>query len=367
MSISNQPEMRVLQLISTPLKLNGQTLFPLRMAKSMTRVQSDFLSYALADERVRAEVESMGGEVFIAPHRLKHPLKYIRYVSKQVRERGYKIVHCHGNSCTLAIDLLAAKLGGAKVRIAHSHNSCCKFMLLHRVLRLPFNRLYTHAFACGEEAGRWLFHQKPFTVVRNAIDACQFAYCANVRKSMRAELGLADDEIALGCVANLLPQKNHAFLLDMYAKLIRSDPRCRLILVGDGALRETLEQQARDLGIADRVFFLGLRTDVPQLLQAMDVMLLPSLYEGFPTVALEWQAAGLPTLMSDGVTRACAFVDSVRFFPLDADEWIRAIQSTPLADRAAASREGVRAITEAGFDLTAAAAALQDDYRRFTE
>lgn len=267
----------------------------------------------------------------------------------------------------MAIDLLAARLGGAKVRIAHSHNSRCKFMLLHRVLRLPFDLLYTHAFACGDEAGRWLFHQKPFTVVRNAIDTRQFAYREDVRSAVRAELGLTDDEIALGCVANFTPHKNHTFMLNMYAELLRHDPRYRLVLVGDGALRETLEQQTRDLGISDCVRFLGIRTDVPRLLQMMDVMILPSLYEGFPTVALEWQAAGLPTLMSDTTTRACAFVDSARFIPLDTGEWVRAILATPLADRAAASRDGIRAITEAGFDLTAAAAALQDDYRRFAE
>ena len=150
MSTCNKPELRVLELISTPMKFNGQTLFPLRITRQMKHVRADFLSYHLGSEEVRSEIESMGGKVHIAPHRLKHPLGYLRFTSKLIREQGYKIVHCHGNSCTLAIDLLAAKLGGAKVRIAHSHNSQCKFALLHRLLRLPFNLLYTRAMACGE-------------------------------------------------------------------------------------------------------------------------------------------------------------------------------------------------------------------------
>lgn len=361
--------LKVLELMTIPMFYDGPNQFVLRFARSMDRSQMkiDFLSFRLGDPRIRDDIEQLGSELYLSPNRLKQPLRYLHFVSSLVRRNGYDVVHCHGNSCTLAIDLLAARLGGAKVRIAHSHNSRCKFMLLHKVLRLPFDLLYTHAFACGDEAGKWLFHQKPFTVVHNAIDTRQFAYSSDVRKSVRAEFGLADDAIALGCVANFTPHKNHAFMLDMFAELVRRDPRYRLVLVGDGPLRADVEAQSERLGLSAQILFTGIRTDVPRLLQMMDVMILPSLYEGFPTVALEWQAAGLPTLMSDTTTRDCAFVDSARFVPLDAEKWVRAILSTPLADREAASREGIRAITEAGFDLTAAAAALQDDYRRFAQ
>lgn len=366
MSTPNKPELRVLQLISTPLKFNGQTLFPLRIAKPMKRVRSDFLSYSIADERVRAEVEAMGGEVFIAPHRLKHPLKYILFVSRLVREQGCKIVHCHGNSCTLAIDLLAAMLGGAKVRIAHSHNSQCLFSALHRLLRLPFDHLYTHAMACGDEAGRWLFGKKPFTVIRNAIDTHAFAFNAEVRAELRREFG-CEDKTVLGCVASLNEIKNHAFLLKVYAELLQRNPDYLLMLVGEGPLHEELEQQARALGVADRVRFLGLRTDMPRLLQMMDVMALPSKFEGFPTVALEWQCAGLPVLLSENITPDCAFTRCVQFLPLDVEAWVSAILGMSEADRAAASRSGIVALTQAGFDLTSAAKELEESYHRFID
>ena len=364
MNISNKSSLRVLQLVTTPLKFNGQTLFPLRMAKHMKRTQSDFLSYSIADEQVRAEIESMGGEVYVAPHRLKHPLRYIRYTAKVVRENGYPIVHCHGNSCTLAIDLLAARLGGAKVRIAHSHNSQCLYSALHRLLRLPFNRLYTHAMACGDEAGKWLFGRKPFTVVRNAIDARAFAFDPEARAALRREYG-CEDKTVLGCVASFNEIKNHAFLLEVFAGILQRNPDYLLMLVGEGPLRASVEQRARELGIADRVRFLGLRTDVARLLQMMDVMALPSKFEGFPTVALEWQCAGLPVALSENITPDCAFTRHVHFLPLDAEVWISGILGIPEIDRAAASRSGIVALSQAGFDLASAAKSLEDDYRRF--
>jgi len=366
MNASNKPDLRVLQLISTPLNLSGQTLFPLRIAKHFKRVRADFLSYAIIDDRVRDAAEAMGGSVYIAPHRLKHPLKYIRYVSKLVRSQDYDVVHCHGNSCTLAVDLLAAKLGGARVRIAHSHNSRCLHSALHRLLRLPFNLLYTHAMACGDEAGRWLFGKRPFTIVRNAIDARAFAYDEDIRAALRREFG-CESKTVLGCVGSLTEVKNHAFLLQVFSGILQRNPDYLLLIVGEGPLHERLEQQARVLGISDSVRFLGRRTDVPQLLQMMDAAVLPSLFEGFPTVALEWQCAGLPVFLADSITRDCAFTANVEFLPLEVDAWTGALLAASPLDRAKSSRAGVDAITRAGYDLTRAAADLERDYFNFTD
>lgn len=366
MSTSRKSELRVLELISTPMRFNGQTLFPLRITKHMKRIHADFLTYYVGDERIREEAEAIGGTIHVAPSRMKNPLGYIRFVSRLIRREGYSIVHCHGNSCTLAIDLLAAKLGRAKVRIAHSHNSQCKFALLHKLLRPLFNHLYTHAMACGDEAGRWLYGKKPFTVIRNAIDTRAFAFDAEMRESLRTEFGCANRTV-IGSVANFTEVKNHAFLLRAFAEAHRRNSDLLLMLVGDGPLRENMEQLARELGISDSVRFLGLRADVAQLIQMMDVMTLPSLFEGFPTVALEWQCAGLPVLLADTITTDCAFTRDVQFLPLNEDAWTSAMLGTSPVDRAAASRSGMVALTQAGFDLSAAAKSLEEDYFRFIQ
>lgn len=361
----SKQKLPVLELVTTPMGFDGQTLFPLRITDLMENIRADFLAYGSCDERIRAQIETSGGRVYVAPSRLRHPLKYIRFVSRVVRENGYEIVHAHGSSCTLAVDLLAAKLGGATVRIAHSHNSRCRFTALHHVLRPLFLRLYTHAMACGEEAGRWLFGERPFTVVRNAIDVRAFRFDPAVRPDVRAEFDLGDS-LTLGCVASFTAIKNHAFLLDVFARLLERRPDCTLMLVGDGELRLSMEERAQALGIASRVRFTGIRTDVSRLLQAMDVMLLPSLFEGFPTVALEWQSAGLPILLADGITPDCAFADTVSLLPLNPERWLEALLSLPETNRTDASRQSIEALTRAGYDLRTAAKTLEKDYLRLS-
>ena len=151
--------------------------------------------------------------------------------------------------------------------------------------------------------------------------------------------------MAFGCVAGFAPAKNHLFLLEAFARARRPD--ARLVLVGDGALRAEAEARASALGIAGRVRFTGARADVARLLQGMDAMLLPSRFEGFPLVALEWQCAGLPAWLSDAVTRDCALTGQVRFLPLEADRWAEAIERARPADRARRSAEGVEAVERA--------------------
>lgn len=354
-------EVRVLEVITTPMRRDGLTLAPLRLAGRMARVRCDFAASFVADDGIRDAVEAAGGKLFVAPSRLRRPVRYVRFLARLIRENGYAIVHAHGNSCTLAIDLLAAKLGGARVRIAHSHNSACRYRLLHRLLRPLFDHLYTHAMACGTEAGRWLFPNRPFEIVRNPVDSRAFAFDPAARESVRAELGLGG-EMAFGCVAGFVPAKNHAFLLDAFACALKRRPDCRLVLVGDGPLRAEIEAQAESLGIAGRVRFTGVRADVPRLLQGMDAMLLPSQFEGFPLVALEWQCAGLPAWLSSAVTRDCALTEGVRFLPLEPDRWADAIVQAKPIDRAAASAAGIRAVKEAGYDLEDAARSLEARY-----
>ncbi len=355
---------RVLELITVPADFNGLTRFPMRLMAKMdpSAVRADLLTYAVGDERIRGEIEAMGARLYVAPHRLKHPLRYMRFVASLVRENRYDIVHLHGNSCTLAIDLWAAKRGGARVRIAHSHNTACKFTLLHRLLRPAFNALYTHAYACGDEAGRWLFGRKPFRIIPNAVDAEALAFSEPARADVRAEFGLKDEPL-LGHVGNFVPAKNPLFLMEVLNRL----PECRLLLAGDGPMRAEVEARSAEMGLSGRVIFAGARGDMPRLYSAMDALLLPSLFEGFPTVALESQCAGLPTILSEAVTRDCALTDFAAFEPLDAERWAARIREGLGQNRAQQSAEGRSAVVQAGHDLTRLAADLQAEYLRLAQ
>lgn len=357
---------KILQVVTVPLGYDGISAFARRIVAAMDRrdMQVDFLAINDVDAALREEISRMGCALHVIKGRMKNPAGYMLKLARLVRREGYTCVHVHGNSCTMAFDLLGAYLGGAEMRAAHSHNTFCNFMAAHRLLRPLFDNLYTHAFACGEEAGKWLFQNKPFRVIRNAVDAERFAYDENARAQCRAELGLGDETV-IASVAHFSPQKNHVFAVEAFARYLKIDPSAKLVLVGEGAQRGEIEALIARLGIRDSVILTGLRTDIPRLLSAFDVMLLPSLYEGFPTVLLEWQAAGLPALASDTVTKDAAFTPLVKYLPISEgpEIWVDALMRAHVrADRAEESGMAIDAIQKAGYSLKSVAEELRGEY-----
>ena len=346
-------QLRVLMINTVPMRYEGITMVMLNYARNMRRegLQLDFLAINDVEPSLREAIAAMGSKLHVITCRNRRPLRYLLALSRLIRAEGYQVVHAHGNSCTLATEMLAARLGGAKVRCAHSHNTKCGSPRVHRLLRGPFDRLVTHGFACGEAAGRWLFGKRPFTVLNNGTDAAAYRFDPAAREACRAELGIGD-RVAVGHVANFNPQKNHAFLIDAFERAARRSPRHVLVLVGDGAARAEIEAEVRRRGLSDRVIFTGTRRDIPRILSAMDFMVLPSLFEGLPNVVIEWQASGLKALVADTVTRDCRLTDLVTFLPLDADAWAQAMLGMDAAgDRAAASAAAGQRIAEAGYDI----------------
>ena len=354
--MQNTP-LRVLEIVTVPLSMNGLALYPVRTAERMdARVQVDFLAGSASPD-LKARIEKTGSRLFIAPNRMRAPIQYMRFVSKIVRENGYEVVHVHGNSCTMAVDLLACKLGGARVRIAHSHNTSCRFQWANRLLRGLFQANCTHALACSEAAGRWLFRNRPFEVMQNAIDVQSFAPNAEVRAKVRSQYDSAK-KILLH-VGNFSPEKNPLFLIDLIARL---DESFVLWMVGDGALRAETEKRAQEMHLASRIRFLGARNDVPDFMQGADALLLPSVYEGFPTVALEAQAAGLATLLSENIAREVAFCDAAAFLPLNLEAWTHALQALSTASRNSSAQAAAEALQKRGFDLNQSAKILEEHY-----
>lgn len=345
--------LKVLMVVTVPMRYAGITLSLIRYVRHMRRdgLQIDFAAINEPEPSLKADIEGLGCRLYVVDSRNRNPLRYIRKLARIVREGGYSIVHAHGNSCTLAVEMMAAKLGGAKVRIAHSRNTQCRFRRLNALLRPAFEHLYTHAFACGEAAGRWLFRSRPFVVITNGTDTEQYRFDAASRAEYRGRLGL-HGKTAVGHVANFNRQKNHGFLIEAFTDAARRNPELELVLMGDGPLRGDIEAMVRERGLSDRVIFTGATPEVPGMLSAMDMMALPSLYEGMPNVVIEWQVSGLQALVADTVTPECRLTDLVRFLPLQAEVWSEAMASAEAAeDRAGLSAGAVDAIKAAGFDI----------------
>ena len=235
-------------------------------------------------------------------------------------------------------------------------------MRAHKLLRPLFNLCYTDGFACGEEAGKWLFENKKFVVLKNGTDTNKYRFNDIAREDIRRQWN-AEDKIVIGSIAHFTPHKNHAFLLDFFKKMTEIDSKYYLVMVGDGKLKGAIEDKAKELGISNNVMFTGTRTDIPELLSAMDIMVLPSLYEGLPCVVIEWQCSGLPSILSDTITKECKMTDLVTFIPLKIDEWVSQIINTENNDkRDIVSQESIEAIKNKGYDIESQANMLKKLY-----
>lgn len=324
------------------------------------------------------EIEALGGRVWrMCPMYPQYFAAYKRRFRAFLREHPeYRIIHSNLEERSYFPLRIAAE-EGVPVRIAHAHNrprgvdAKLAFRLYFR-MRLP--RYATHLFACGGEAGDWLFGASRRGRViqqRNAVETALYRYDPVVAGAVRAELGVTDPgTLVVGHVGRFFPQKNHAFLLDVFAELHRREPNSVLWLVGggetDGRLRTAMTGRAAELGIAGAVRFLGVRADVHRLMQGMDAFVLPSLYEGFSVAAVEAQSAGLACTVSDRISAQCDLTGNVTRLPLGAGagRWADRILDQARHPALAERSEGAALVAGAGFDIGSNARWLQDFYLR---
>lgn len=298
------------------------------------KVQFDFYFAEGSSLPQCKELEQLGAELHSIPA-YSHPIAYHKTLYTAFKRHGYKIVHAHLSTMSL-FPLFAAWRAGVPVRICHSHSTAHwgegAKTLLKYILR-PFNKLFaTDWFACGEKAGRWMYGDKAFdagkvTVMPNAIDTAKFAYDAQARVALREELGVPQDAFVVGHVGRFMYQKNHSFLLEIFAELCKMNSDAHLLLIGEGELKEQIQQQVRILSLQDNVIFTGARQDVNKLYSAMDVFCLPSFYEGMPLVAWEAQTSGLLCVFADTITREAAQTENSFFLSLHAAaaDWAAAL------------------------------------------
>ena len=225
--------------------------------------------------------------------------------------------------------------------------------------RKKISKYATHLFACGKEAGEWMFCGANFEILNNAIDASRYIYNEETRALMHSQLGIEKDELVIGHVGRFCYPKNHSFLVDIFDEVSKKIP-CKLLLVGDGELRHEIEEKVKEKKLDDSVIFSGIRSDVADLMQAMDVFVFPSNYEGLPVTMVEAQAAGLPCLISDKVPIECKKTDLVQQMPLacSSEVWAKKVLELSSILR----RNTYEEIKKVDFDIQENAAKLQEFY-----
>ena len=326
------------------------------------KIQFDFLEHRRDRAAYDDEIESLGGRIFRLPRLNPLSSDYFHALNAFFAVHPeYRIVHSHLD-CMSAYPLCAAKNAKVPVRIAHAHSTSQdrNWKLVFKLISKKLISLYTtDLFACSADAGEWMFGTKDVHILPNAIDIERYAFNLLIRNQTRKVLGL-DDAFVIGHVGRFSAVKNHSFLTDVFAQIKRQEPNSKLLLVGAGSEMQAVQQKVKALGLGADVIFTGVRNDVANLMQAMDVFVFPSLYEGLGIVLIEAQSAGLPCVVSDVIPREAYLTDLVTAEKLSSsvETWAEKI----LEKREVLRTDRRAEIAAHGFDIIAEAVKLQEFY-----
>ncbi len=325
----------------------------------------DIVIQKLPQKNCEDKLKKLGFKIYVVPSK-KHFIKYSKQMINILKKEKPNIVHCHMNYGNF-VPLFFAKLMKVPKRISHSHLAIKKFKLKNVLMKFLGKMVATDYMACGEKAAISLFGKKNVEngkvyILNNAIDYDAFKYNDSIRKKIRNELKIKDDEIVLGNVARFTNQKNHKFIIEVFQKCYDANSKYKLLLVGSGFLKEKIEKLVEEKNLGERVIFLEHRDDVNELLSAMDIFILPSLYEGLPVSVLEAQAANLPCLLSDTITRECKLLSSTKYLSIEnSDDWRKCILNMSLNNRKINNK---KIFEQANFEIENEAKKLDDFYRK---
>ncbi len=313
--------MKKVLMIFANLKLcNGVASYAMNYYRNIDRknIKIDFAVFEDVSSVYKEEILKNGDKIHVMPS-IKNLPNYLNKIKSIYSENNYDIVHC--NITNLAPPYLYyAKKMGVKTRILHSHatkSSDVKWKEIRNNLITPLALKYSNTYySCSILAGQYLFKNREFAVVNNALDLNRFYFDKEVRQKVRNEMSV-DDKFIIGTVGRLVHQKNPFFALDVYKEVLKKDKNVKYLWIGAGPLEKEVKEYAKKIGIYNDMMFLGSRDDVTKLYQAIDVMLLPSKYEGLPVVGVEAQAVGLPLVLADTITTEMKIINEVDYLSLE--------------------------------------------------
>lgn len=361
---------RILQVVTQMHRAGLETML-MNYYRNIDRdlVQFDFLVHRDDEYDYDREIEALGGHIYhVRPITPRNFMGYLDDLSAFFSEHSeYKIVHAHLDALS-AFVLRAAKRKNVPVRIAHSHNTDFdkdSKMLLRYFAKALIPLYATHFMGCSKPALKFMFGEQiangsSALVLPNAIDLTAFSFSREKRICVRENLGI-DEKLVIGHIGRFGYQKNHEFLIDIFAELYRLRSDAVLLLIGDGEDKPKIEEKVRNLGLEGSVRFLGVRNDIPDLLSAMDLFVMPSWFEGFVIVLLEAQMNGLPAIASNTICSEINVSERLKFMSLEATafEWAQMILSIDGRRYDAAEKMRV-----GGFDIRQQAKKLEEYYCR---
>lgn len=356
----------MIKVLHSELQANigGIESFLLNLTKSMdmTNIHFDMLMRG-NNEILEHKLEELGVVIYKVP---TNPIEYHQFIKRIFKKNSYNFVHIHKNSAAnMFLPEMVKRYTNAKL-IVHSHNtnpsSGSKLAVaLHKLNKNKLIKLSDYRLACSDTAAEWMFGNdymdKNVTIIKNGIIVRDYIYNPKIRAKMRKKLGL-EGKFVVGHVGAFREQKNHQFLVKVFSKL--NIPNVELVLVGDGPLKTKIKDQVKELNLEDKVKFLGSRNDVNDILQAFDVFVMPSLWEGLSIATIEAQASGLPLVLSAQVSRLTKVTPNVSFLSLDnLNQWIKKINELKDGFKRTDESEFIK---KAGYDMSSSAKEIKKIY-----
>lgn len=354
-------------MIVCRLEFGGVESVILNYTSNMERDKFDFhiITQDINDEECVKLFENKGFIVHKICHKRKSVIRNVIEMWKVLKEEKYDIVHSH-MTLTNFYALLLAKFSGVQVCISHSHNSLVSTnyikKLVYSLLRFLNCICATNYFACGQDAADFLFGKKnraKIKIFNNAIESEKYAYSITNRLKIRTKLNI-ENKVCIGHVGRFMNQKNQIFLIDIFEKYHKYNPNSVLLIIGDGELRPIITNYINQKQLSDSVIMTGNINNVFELYSAMDLFLLPSLFEGLPVVVIEAQASGLPCLLSDKIDERCKLTNLVKFIPIEkAEDWVNVMIDENLTQR---EMYLTKKIDLKGYDLKKEAKRMEELY-----
>jgi len=350
-----KPQYRVLQVVAGMNRGGTETMLMNHYrALHREKVQFDFLVHTDKECAYDKEIESLGGRIFHAmPIRPWRYLQYFRWLNNFFAEHAHEFIAVHGHiQENTGFALHYAQKYGITNRLISSHTSPSskdyKF-LFREFARIYVNKSATTKIACGDDAGKYLYRGDDFIVLRNAINTDIFKYNPEIRNILRKQLDISENDIVIGHVGRFDAAKNQRFLVDLFKRFHDKNKNCKLILIGNGITFNDISKHINELQISKDVKLLGSRSDINDIMQAIDVFVMPSKYEGLPVSVIEAQAAGLQCVLADTIDPRCDITGNIQFLPLKVpfDNWMKAISIGASIER----RDCQQKIIDAGYDV----------------
>lgn len=358
-------QVRVLHILQR-MEAGGTQALLMNIYRNIDRekVQFDFLVEYPNKHFYDDEIFSLGGKIYYTNVRKDlNIIKFTKHLKKIIKENDYKIVHVHTYSIGYFC-LKAAKNCGVPIRIAHSHSNSMtkdKKQVLKIILKKLYPKYATDLFACSEEAGRFLYENREFQIVTNAIKTQKFSdNIKNRDKLLEAEN--FKDKFVVGHVGRFRPEKNHTFLVKIFAEIKKIIPNAYLLMVGDGELENNIKEQLKELRLEKDFSIINNKRDIENAYQLMDIFIFPSLYEGLGIVAIEAQASGVPVLCSTTLPIESKVSPLYKKVDLNKKAAFWAKEALELANHPLAHTDMQQNIIESGFDISTTALKIQNFY-----